>query len=314
MSKKNVELFKSFLDFYFLRPENALMLTLRSISYKNSLEFFHNKSIDVCCGDGVFSFLTLGGKLNRQVDMYQSIKLSNEIVRKIDNYDDYNKEYSIKILTHPNKKFETGCDYKINLLNKAKHLNFYKNLFYHDINRNFKVKDKYNFVYSNSTYWSNNFQKHVNDLVKITNNGGYIVLQIKNDSIFKNYVQSEKYSKIFGNKFCKIIDAGRKNTWKSLKNYSDILKIIKENKFVDIIDISPVYGNVMPHIWNFGLRPIFQPLYKMTSKMTKKDRFEIKKELVNITFNMFENYIRNFKPNLYLKNRDMEYTYILKKI
>ena len=47
----------------------------------------------------------------------------------------------------------------------------------------------------------------------------------------------------------------------------------------------------MPHIWNFGLRPIFQPLYKMTSKMTKKDRF-VKKELVNITFNMFENYIR----------------------
>ena len=34
LCQKNVELFKSFLDFYFLRPENALMLTLRSISYK----------------------------------------------------------------------------------------------------------------------------------------------------------------------------------------------------------------------------------------------------------------------------------------
>ena len=48
--------------------------------------------------------------------------------------------------------------------------------------------------------------------------------------------------------------------------------------------------------------------------MSKKDRVEIKDELVDITFNMFENYIRNFKPSLYLKDRDIEYTYILKKI
>ena len=70
----------------------------------------------------------------------------------------------------------------------------------------------------------------------------------------------------------------------------------------------------MPHIWNFGLRPIFNPIYFMTTKLNEKDRLETKKHFIKIIFNMFENYIGNYKPKINSKEIDMEYTYILKKI
>ena len=227
MVKKNINLFKQFLNFYWLRPESVLMLTLRSMAYRNGLKFFDKNSIDVACGDGVFSFLTLGGELNEDTDRYQSLKLQNTVHRKHDTFDNYTKDYIISIKSTPPKKFsyDSGCDFKENLLKKAKGLNFYKNTFLHNINNNFKINKKYKFVYSNSTYWSKNFEKHLIDLVKITEHEGYLLLQIKNTSIFKNYVQEKKYEKIFGKKFTQIIDAGRKKTWTSLKSFNDIHSI-----------------------------------------------------------------------------------------
>jgi hypothetical protein len=314
MFKKNIELFKQFLNFYWLRPESALMLTLRSMSYQKSLKFFHQNSIDVCCGDGVFSFLTFGGKLDTKTDMYQSIKLSNSLVRKDDVFDKYSKNYKTSIIKSPFFRYSYGCDWKNNLLKKASKLNLYKKLFFHNINKGFKTKNKFDFIYSNSTYWANDFEKHLNHLIEITNHGGHLVLQIKNDSILKNFVREKYYSRIFGNKFSKIIDAGRKETWKSLKSFNEINRIIKKNKNIKIIDIQPIYGNVMPHIWNFGLRPIFNPMYLMSTKLNDKDRLDAKKQFISIIYNMFENYIGNYKQKSFSGNIEIEYTYILKKI
>lgn len=316
MYKKNINLFKQFLNFYWLRPESALMLTLRSMSYRNGLKYFNKNSIDVACGDGVFSFLTLGGELNEDTDMYQSLKLQNTVDRKLDTFDNFTKDYKISIKKLPSKmyRYDCGCDFKLNLLKKAQKLNFYKNTFLHNINNNFKIIKKKKFVYSNSTYWSKNFQKHLIDLVNITEPEGFLVLQIKNSSIFKNYVQEKKYEKIFGKKFTKIINAGRKETWTSLKSFNQIHNIIKQIKNVEILDIQPVYGDIMPHIWNFGLRPIFDPLYLMTKKISYLEKIEIKKKFNSIFFEMFKHYIGNFKPKTSPFKQDIEYTYIIKKI
>lgn len=315
-SRKNIDLFKQFLNFYWLRPESALMQTLRSMSFRKGLKYFNENSIDVACGDGIFSFLTLGGEFNEDADVYKNLILQNNILRKKDTYDNYAKDYKLSIKCLPPKKFvyDSGCDIKENSLKRAKVLNFYKNTFIHNINYNFNINKKYNFVYSNSTYWSKNFNKHLTDLVKITEIEGHLLLQIKNTSIFKNYVQERKYNKIFGGKFTQIIDAGRKKSWPSLKSFNDIYTILRQIKNIKIIDIQPIYGDVMPHIWNFGLRPIFDPLYLMTTKINPNDRIKIKRNFNNIFFEMFKNYIGNFKVKSNPFKQDIEYTYILKKI
>lgn len=316
MSKK-LKLLKAFLEFYWLRPESALMLTLRSLAYQKSLVFFDKKnSLDVCCGDGAFSFLTFNGRFDPITDMYRSIKISRKTVRSIDSFDKFDKSYFVKIKKNPSKKFSHGCDWKENLLSKSRKLNFYKNLFIHNINQDFLINDmqKFNFVYSNSTYWSNNFDKHLQSLSDIANTNGHIVLQIKNNSIFSNYVLEEKYKKTFGEKFTRIIDAGRKETWRSLRSHNEIYNSIKSNKNLKILDVYPIYGDVLPHIWNFGLRPIFEPLYLMSNFTNPKNRLRAKQLFVQTFFDMFKDYISNFDPNLPKNKVQMEYTYILKKI
>ena len=57
--------FKEFLKFFWLRPENALLLSLIAEAYQSTLKYFGDGSntIDVSCGVGVFSFIVLGGTL-----------------------------------------------------------------------------------------------------------------------------------------------------------------------------------------------------------------------------------------------------------
>ena len=74
-----------------------------------------------------------------------------------------------------------------------------------------------------------------------------------------------------------------------------------------------MYGDIVPHIWNFGLRPIFDPLYLMSTKIDRSDRIKIKRQFNNILFEMFKSYIGNFKPRTNPFKHDIEYTYILKK-
>jgi len=60
------------------------MLYQRSLSYRKTLRFLDikNDSIDISCGDGVFSFLTFGGQLSADSDMFRSIKYEKNISKK----------------------------------------------------------------------------------------------------------------------------------------------------------------------------------------------------------------------------------------
>ena len=54
------DLLRRFLQAYWLRPENAMWMTIRSMVLSELL--LDSPAIDVCCGDGVFSFLHAGGR------------------------------------------------------------------------------------------------------------------------------------------------------------------------------------------------------------------------------------------------------------
>ena len=58
MQKNNQrkKLFLKFLNFYWLRPEKALLHTFRSEKYMKTFKYFKSPSLDVSCGDGVYSF------------------------------------------------------------------------------------------------------------------------------------------------------------------------------------------------------------------------------------------------------------------
>lgn len=309
---ERLEYFEEFLNWYWLRPENAILTTIRAEAYYSTLRYFGdgNGTVDISCGDGVFSFLTMGGKLSKSTDMYRAIT-TEQTFRSVDYdaYDYFDETYFIKIKNVPEYSYEFGTDWKKNLLKKAEKLNFYSSLKEHDNNYALPFNDEsMNYVYSNSAYWVENIEGHIRDIVRITRSGGYIVLEMKVDQLKE--VSSDKYLPFMGRKFHNIIDAGRFSTWKGLPSKGDILKILNNIDEVDIERFDPIYGDIIAKIWDIGLRPLFNPLAKMTKELPLDKRTDIKIEWCNIILELFADFVKNYKSE---GKNVFEYLILLKK-
>ena len=71
------ELFNKFIKFFWLRPENALMTSIRSQKYSSTSNLLGEMNMDISCGDGVFTFLTMGGELSDESDMKFNLSVTH---------------------------------------------------------------------------------------------------------------------------------------------------------------------------------------------------------------------------------------------
>jgi hypothetical protein len=69
------ETFEKFLNYLWLRPENALTTTLRAERLSRCFPSPGAGTLDVSCGDGAFAFLTLGGEFHPDTDMFAALDL-----------------------------------------------------------------------------------------------------------------------------------------------------------------------------------------------------------------------------------------------
>ncbi|MBF0343309.1 MAG: hypothetical protein HQL06_03675 [Nitrospirae bacterium] len=291
--------FQQFLNFWWLRPESAMFSALQAESSYRTLNCFGNghAAIDISCGDGIYSFITLGGEIGPTSDAFLSIRLGDTFRKgNFDSFDHFDDSYSVDIKKYPEKHYEYGTDWKENLLKKARKLDLYKKDFLHD--NNYKMpfdNEVMRYIYTNATYWVENFVYHINDIVRITQPGGCIVLHMMTNHVTK--LTSREYIPFMGERFHNIIDAGRLSTWKGLKSKDEYLKIIEKIKDVDIYTIEPIFGGIPGMIWDIGLRPLFNPLTKMANLHSKEDRIKIKEEWCSIFINLFEEFLNNYKAD-----------------
>ena len=313
-NKVLLQLYKEFLNYFWLRPESAIVQSFRAFEFRKVVFKKISKKqkiLDVSCGDGIFTFLALGGKLDQTFDSYKSIK-NKKRTAKFDAYDYYDKNFKIKILKKPAYGIDTGTDWKINLLKKSQKLKFYKNLLLHNNEKKFTLENNYfDLVFSNSAYWVKNIKQHLIDMKQKTKKNGYIYLQVKfRDTYLSTLVKNQ--TKInFGPKFEKIIDAGRYETWKGLKTKREFDKILKNIDGLKIELYKPLYGDIIMSIWDVGFRPLFKPLYEMSKSLSKLKYLKVKTEWVKILYDLSEKFIYNYKPK---RQSAMEYTILLKKI
>ena len=304
------KLLKQYLNWFWLRPESAILLALRGAAYYDTLKFFDKNSLDVSCGDGVFSFIACGGEISQNYDMYQSLNLNEVRKGDFDTYDYFDNDYKVDITKKPDFVFEYGSDWKENLIKKSQKLNFYKNLLLHNNNKKLPFSDRqFNYIYSNATYWVENFEFHINDLIRILNTKGYLVLEMKTTDIKK--FSSFNYAKdIMGKNYCEIIDAGRLSTWRGLKTMEELKDVIDNQNQLKIIKKEPLYGDIMAYIWDIGLRPLFNPLVKLANNSSSEIRKEVKEEWCNIIFNLFAEFVENYSVK---ENECIEWIYVLQK-
>ena len=272
-------LLRRFLEAYWLRPENAFWMALRSRTL--APHSFEPPAIDVCCGDGVFSFLHAGGVFDSTFDVFTTVTdLDRVRDEHRDMFDYVDEGYRPAITSPPEFTIDVGTDMKPALLAKAEGLGLYGELVESDGNQTMPFdNDTFQTVYCNAAYWVTNIDGFLGELYRITRPGGRIILQVKLDSL-RRYTL-EKHRDVLGDRFLDIIGRGRVDCWPSLAGRSTW-----EARFraagLSIEIVTPFITQTHAHVWDIGLRPIAPLLIKMAGALTPETRATIKKEWVDL--------------------------------
>lgn len=280
------EKLKDFLNLFWLRPENGLLCTFKSKAFNNIK--FESPSLDISCGDGLFMFMHLGGKLESNFDYYKTTK-ADEFKHEsfTDIYDCYDEKYSVPIIKHPEISIDYGTDWKQALLNKTSKLDLYKNLILHDSNvLPLPFEDNYfRTVYSNSLYWVKNVKGVLTDIHRILKPDGIAVLEVATPYFYQTLTKLEQY---LSPSAISILDRNRRITSPGTLQYKEWKELLEECNFT-IESSENVYPNeLLIDFWNIGLRPISHLLIQMTKNLTDEERHKIKTEWVEIFYELFK--------------------------
>jgi len=290
--------FQSFFNVYWLRPENAVWRSIDSI-YFSKIKF-QKPFLDLGCGDGIFSFINLGGKFDDSYDVFRNIKETNSFDKGADIYDQ-NTFVDPKILKKPKISIDVGIDHKENLLKRASSLKIYNKLIKSDVSKKTPFKEnEFETVFSNIVYWLNgDIFKIINELKRISNDR--IIICVPNTNFKKSLIYNN-YLKNKNNYWAKFLDRGiysnitkhcySNSKWEEIFTKSN-LKIEKHFKYL---------SQDFVKLWGIGLRPFSPYFIEMANSISLKERTKIKKRTVNELSPMFISYIqkelRSKKDNL----------------
>ncbi|MCH7840467.1 MAG: methyltransferase domain-containing protein [Planctomycetes bacterium] len=276
---------RRFLQAYWLRPENALWMALRS-EVLSPYEPQH-PSIDLACGDGVFSFLHCGGEFDPAFDVFTCVdRLDRVRDEHSDIFDCDGDQYRPAIQCHPPDTLDVGTDLKTNLLTKARRLDLYDRLVRHDNNQALPFEaDSFQTVYCNAAYWVENIDGFLTEIGRITRPGGRIILQVKLDSMARYTLEAHRH--LLGDRFLDIIGRGRIETWPTLAD-----RRTWERRFIsaglDVQIATPFVTRTHAHLWDVGLRPIAPLLVRMANALTPSTRADIKRDWVDLLTSLLE--------------------------
>lgn len=273
------ERLQRFLQAYWLRPENAFWMTIRSETL--ATEFIESPSLDLCCGDGVFSFLHLGGLFEPDFDVF--LGADADAVRAApggDMFDHVDDAYLPRIARDPLWYYDVAADHKSSLLAKAARLNFYGLHVQCDANKALPFEDgAFKTIYCNSAYWIRNIDGLLKELRRVTAEEGRIILHVKLDS-FHTY-SLNRFAAALGDRFLARINGGRLANWPTLGSDAAWRQRF-ERAGLAVVGRIPFITATHVHIWEVGLRPIAPMLVKMTRALRPGTRAAIKLEWVEL--------------------------------
>jgi|GEM_PF-394502 len=279
------ELLRRFLNIYWLRPENAFWMTLRSAAL--SRVDFEPRSIDVACGDGVFSFVHAGGAFDEAFDVFCAVDHLDRVHSEAaDMFDGAADRYHPLIARAADWRIDVGTDLKPQLLQKAASLDFYRETIEHDSNAPQPFDDhSFATVYSNSAYWMREIDALLHELRRITRAGGRVILHVKLKHLTEYNL--EAFRPQLGENFLRIIDRGRKACWPALGTRAQWERRFSDAR-LDIVHATPFVTRTHAQIWDVGLRPIAPLLVRMANELKPQTRAAIKRDWVALFEQLLE--------------------------
>ena len=284
-SASRPDLLRRFLNAYWLRPENAFWMSLRSLALSTCP--LDPTSIDITCGDGIFSFLHCGGELADDFDVFRGAgHLDRVTSRSADMFDCRSDCYAPEVIRQPDRCFDHGCDLKPVLLEKAAALNFYPNLVQHDCNHPLPFADEsFTTIYCNSAYWMTDVAGFLCQLRRITRRNGRVILHVKLADMHDYTLR--RFRAQLGDKFLDLIDRGRRDCWPAVATRAEW-----ETRFdragLSIQQTLPFVTRTHAQIWDVGLRPIAPLLVRMTNHLSPPTRLDIKRDWVALFRELLE--------------------------
>lgn len=302
---------RRFLSAYWLRPENALWMALRSEVLTGAP--WDRPSIDLSCGDGVFTFLHAGGAFEDDFDVFTAVTPLDALTDEhADIFDYCDARYQPAVRRPPAYTIDVGTDWKPNLLTKAGRLNLYDELVVHDNNQPLPFESgSFRAVYCNSAYWIENIDAFLAEMRRIAEPDGTVLLEIKLDSVLRYTLQ--RHRAVLGDRFLKIMGRGRAATWPSLAD-----RATWEARFaragLGIKRATPFVTRTHAHLWDVGLRPIAPLVIELANGVAPQTRARVKRRWVDLFCELCEPF---FDPDVDLlpgTNEPAEILYELKPL
>lgn len=302
--KEREELFRQFLGLNWLRPENVLFNMARAVSLQ--AVDIRSPSMDVSCGDGLFSYLAAGGTIDFSFDRFQFLKTEG-FYRHEDIHENYERdEYRVPLRGEPRYLFDVGSDYKQSMLDKAAALGFYRRLLLQDNNRPFRIENgAFRTIYSNSLYWVRHIEGCVGECRRMLRPGGRLLLHIISDDILD--LSFLRGLPIDG-AWMDLIDRGRRKSYQSLHDRQWWERLFHASGF-QILDVIPTLSRLHAHLWNIGLRPIAVHLIDMANLIGPGERLRIKRKFCHTMYDL----IKPFTRLEITENDAVEYLYVMER-
>lgn len=268
---------KQLLNVFWLRPETALW---REIDIRVMQAFeMRSPSLDLGCGDGVFSFIRAGGEFDRSFDAFRSVSQLDQFFKNVDIFDSYDENLSSAVTKSPTYRIDVGFDHKINLLKKAGQLGLYGELKHGDANLPLPFLDaSFNSIFSNIVYWLDSPQVVISEISRILKPGGIACLMLPNITFPQFSFYNQLYVKDGDTrwKFLEMLDRGRftdnirqaksLREWQTMFDQSG-LKIERHHSHLSKLTIQA---------WDIGLRPLFPVLLEMSNALPPEKFISIK--------------------------------------
>ena len=278
---QTTELLGRFLQAYWLRPENAMWMTLRSVALQ-ACEW-RGPTVDMGCGDGVFSFLHCGGVFDPDFDVFGATK-SQSGVPCADMFDHMSDGYRPPVCSRPTSPIDVGVDIKSSMLAKAGRLDFYDRLVEHDNNQPLPFDDDaFETVYCNTAYWVREIDRFLAELGRVTRDDGSIILHVKLASM-QDYTL-EAFRGVLGDRCLSRLARGRMECWPTVAD-----RATWESRFAAaglvVQNATPFVTRTHAHIWDIGLRPFAPMLVKMASGVSPDTRASVKSEWIDVCLDL----------------------------
>lgn len=276
---------RKLLNVYWLRPETALWRAIDLIQLSHYK--FTKPMLDLGCGDGIFSFIAMGGEFGLGFDMFRAVKESKDFFKGDDIYD-YYVEGLIKrdIVTPPLQKIDIGLDLKENLIKKASELNLYESLVQHDANHPLPFAGgQFSTIFSNIVCWVENVEGLLRELGRVVADDGQILLMLPDDSLKKYYVYN--YYLKYGWEWIRKIDRGRYSLAERSHTYDGWNELFSKCG-LKIKSHRTHLSKTVIQLWDIGLRPISPLLIKMANSLTEETRAAIKAEWIETVTDLIE--------------------------